>query len=762
MSTRTPTRAATTDPAPARTRSVPVATTRDTLAVGLAAVLAALPLQQVTDDRRFWAAAIAVVVVLQLIAAATRALAHRAWLPSLVQVVVLTLGTWVAAGLQTGLLLGVPPWGSIELVVRTAAQHIATQPAPMAADDATLIVLTAAVGIMCLLVDFCFVVLGSGLLAVLPLLGSYLAASVVNTQAVWPGSMVAVCAAWLLLLATRTIDHDRRWSRGLARSTGSRPGAAVFVARALQLGAPAVALALVAGLAVPAVGARDLWQPGGDGTVQLVDPSIDLSENLRQPEDLPLLAYTTTATGGVYLRTSTLTTVNDSGWVQIDMSIQQGFPSRAPGVSGTRPTIDTQISIGDFASVYLPAPYAPSSWAAEGRWGYDPVSLTVLSTDRQLGAEATRDLTYSVESLVVDPTSEQLADAVAGTPPEGSAATEVPDDVPEEIIELARQITADATTDGQRAVAIQNWLRDPTRFTYDVNAPDGTGYEVLVNFLLDSRSGYCVHFAAAMALMARVVGIGSRVAVGFTPGEQQADGSWVVSAHDMHAWPELYFSGIGWVRFEPTVSIGNDPSWTQLEQEQPQSEPTTTTTSAPTTQASTSTPSATPSESATDETDEPAGTEAPADYGWLWWIVAALAVAAAPGLIRAALRLRRTSGRGDASRRIGGAWQELRASAIDLGVGWPDGTPRHVSEALSPTLDAAGGEALDRVAVLEERARYAAGVPQDATVATDVALVTKQWRTRVGTWTRLWTRIVPRSLFPRSLSTSSSALRDLR
>ena len=55
-----------------------------------------------------------------------------------------------------------------------------------------------------------------------------------------------------------------------------------------------------------------------------------------------------------------------------------------------------------------------------------------------------------------------------------------------------------------------------------------------------------------MALFARLLGIPARVGMGYTAGSQLADGSWVVQTKDAHAWPELYFDGVGWLRFEPT------------------------------------------------------------------------------------------------------------------------------------------------------------------------------------------------------------------
>ena len=100
---------------------------------------------------------------------------------------------------------------------------------------------------------------------------------------------------------------------------------------------------------------------------------------------------------------------------------------------------------------------------------------------------------------------------------------------------------------------LQQWFREDGGFRYDQAqaASAGSGDADLLAFL-DDRSGYCKQFAAAMAIMARVIGIPSRVAVGFLEPEKATNGAWVFSAHDLHAWPELYFPGSGWVRFEPT------------------------------------------------------------------------------------------------------------------------------------------------------------------------------------------------------------------
>jgi len=139
----------------------------------------------------------------------------------------------------------------------------------------------------------------------------------------------------------------------------------------------------------------------------------------------------------------------------------------------------------------------------------------------------------------------------------------VPHDVEVNLQATTDEVTAGATSDYDRALAIQNWFL--SEFDYSTEPEPGNTTSDLENFL-EERRGYCEQFAATMALMARVAGIPSRVQVGFTPGSRLDDGSWEVTAHDAHAWPELWFEGVGWVRFEPTPGSGVDtdiatPAW---------------------------------------------------------------------------------------------------------------------------------------------------------------------------------------------------------
>lgn len=712
---------------------------RNTIAVALAVWLGATPIKQLTADNRYLIGALLVVLTMQTVAALARRFSRFGWAPTVAQFVLTLTGFWVACQQIAGL-AGFEPWAPVGRVFAATFEHIGAEAAPMGPHDATLVVLLAAVALLVIATDLLFIAAASALWAGLPVAAGYLTTMVALDEPTAAWSLVVVALGWGVLLASRTIDHERRWPRGLSRETGARLNVRNFTALALGLGVAALTGALLAGTLVPTTGRDWARGDGGDGTVQLTDPSIQLNENLRRPEERPVLSYTTTAPGGVLLRSSTLTKVDADGWHQIDMSLQRGFPNRIPGLETTEATVSTQISIGDFESSYLPAPYAPVSWDAAGEWNYDPVSLTVLSVDRQAGAAAVRNLSYSVESRSSEPTAEQLATAIAGTPPEGTVASEAPAEVPAQIAELAHQITADGQSDGERAVLLQNWLRDPERFSYDLDAPEGTGYNALVGFLFTERRGYCVHFAASMALMARQVGIPARVAIGFTTGTEQDDGSWLVTSHNMHAWPELYFAGLGWVRFEPTASVGNEPAWTDLPAPAEQSAPAPSPT--PTAEAS---PSPQPGEQPPDDTPTEQPETLPIDWRWLAGIGGVLLMLLASGLLRAAQRARRLA-EGPVEAKVGGAWRELQASAIDLGLGWPELTPRQLAGASWPGMDADGRQALRRIALLVELRDYSPGLPDDVSVAGDVAAVTDQWRASADRWTRLWTRLVPRSL----------------
>jgi len=120
------------------------------------------------------------------------------------------------------------------------------------------------------------------------------------------------------------------------------------------------------------------------------------------------------------------------------------------------------------------------------------------------------------------------------------------------LAELAEEITAGMVTAYDKATAITNYLRLNIDYSQSVPAPP-EGQDPVMWVLLAHRRGFCNYYASAEVLLLRSIGIPARLAVGFAHGELK-EGTYTVYRRNAHAWPEVYFSGIGWVEFEPTSS----------------------------------------------------------------------------------------------------------------------------------------------------------------------------------------------------------------
>jgi transglutaminase-like putative cysteine protease len=122
----------------------------------------------------------------------------------------------------------------------------------------------------------------------------------------------------------------------------------------------------------------------------------------------------------------------------------------------------------------------------------------------------------------------------------------------------ALRIAGQAKNPYAATVALEAWFRSGGGFTYDESPPIARGTPPLVFFVTESKSGYCQHFAGAMALMLRYLGIPARVAAGFTSGTYNRDErAWNVSDRNAHTWVEVWFRGYGWLPFDPTPGRGN-------------------------------------------------------------------------------------------------------------------------------------------------------------------------------------------------------------
>ena len=313
--------------------------------------------------------------------------------------------------------------------------------------------------------------------------------------------------------------------------------------------------------------------PGGGGSaynLTSVNPFIRLRRDLVEKTNTPMVYAQTEARSTSYLRTTVLDRFTDDEWRPSPRSLPSSndadgtFPSPpglAPRVTGTEDTWRFEFA-PNFSSTWLPLPYPVRKVDIEGSWRYDERTLDVAF----VGGGPPQQLEYGVTSFTPSVTAKLLASSGARAPTRIQAPmTSVPDVLPDVIRTRAEQVTRDAETKFEKAVALQDWFRTSGGFRYSLKQRSGSGMDLLASFVTNDRVGYCEQFAAAMAAMGRVLDIPSRVVVGFLDGSTQDDGRLLYTSDDRHAWPEMYFTGVGWVRFEPTPSAraGATPSWTR-------------------------------------------------------------------------------------------------------------------------------------------------------------------------------------------------------
>jgi transglutaminase-like putative cysteine protease len=535
---------------------------------------------------------------------------------------------------------------------------------------------------------------------------------------------VPIALGYLGVLATDTYNRHRDSAAPLA--AGLRRGIAFSTALAgvIALVATAVVTALV-----PVRTAGVLGNTGDDGPVQLGDPSLDLRANVTSTSNKVIITYTPEDGDGHYLRLTALPEFDAQGFHLTPTDLLSP-PLPDPDGPDGRTLTRTRISVGQFASEWLPVPWAPRSVDVVGDWRYDPRTWGVVAVgdDRK---EATLDLDYRVTSWEVEPSREQIEEADAGDPGDNGLTLALPAGLSPDLGGLVDQLVDPSMTDGQQALALQGWLLSEN-FSYSTQVPAGSSLDTLNNFLLFDRTGYCEQFAGGLATLARLAGIPSRVVVGFLPGSRKGD-DWEVSVRQMHAWTELYLDGLGWVRFDATPGAGSQAS--------PSARPTPTRTSASPSASATPTASAAPG----------AGGGA-AQWGrWLGvaggalgWLAVVAALLAAPLLVRSGLRARRLGVVRPPALAAAAAWDEARDSVLDAGLAWPGGTPRQVAAALAPELDAAAAADLAALAAMVDLVRYGPGPATDdpvAAVRRFRAALVMRLRGQSG-----WHRLVPRSL----------------
>jgi transglutaminase-like putative cysteine protease len=380
-------------------------------------------------------------------------------------------------------------------------------------------------------------------------------------------AFVMAAAGYLALVGTDGHERLGQWGRAVQRRS-ARPtlGGATNAGLTRQIAAWAIGAALLVPLLIPATPRLLDFDEGGDGsgggagtgTIYL-NQTVNIAQDLASPRAIPLFEYRTTAQDPMreYLQQEVLTQFNGTEWDPSGQVVPVA-PGEAvvPGLSGasgvsTR-TVDLSVDVnGNFGFSTVPTPYATTNVTGLPDVTIDSQTLTAYVNDRDDRSRAGTH--YETVSTEVTPTQAQLMEATAGQTKSAQSYLSLPASVRALLTQDAQNITSGDVTPYQQAMALQDYFQ--SNFTYTLTPQiSGTGVSAIESFL-KTKAGFCQQFAATMAAMARALGIPAVVAVGYTPGTVQPDGSYQVTTHDAHAWPMLFFDGIGWVQFEPTPKI---------------------------------------------------------------------------------------------------------------------------------------------------------------------------------------------------------------
>ena len=669
-----------------------------------------------------------------------RALHWPPYVVALAQALLGLLGMNLIFAARQSVLGLVPTWGSLRelgYMINNGAATLNHYAAPVSVNPTHTRAMLMACGLAVL---FAIDVLAFGLrrppLAALPLLVALSVPVSILKDALALPVFIGTALLFMRLLAVEHLDRLGTWGA----SGRTRPPPRLTVLWQVSVGAVVIAL-----LASPVVPVTDLLHrdeaadgsTGGGSGFQLttVNPFVRLRRDLITKTHTPMVYAKTDSDETDYLRTTVLDQFRSDRWrpsprnLPSENSADGGFPAvpgLAPGVPGRTSSWRLRLA-PDFATTWLPLPYPVREVKVEGNWRFDSRTLDVAF----VGAGAVTGLGYQATQFTPDITAKLLASAGPTPTRVRVSMTHVPDNLPSIVEQRAREVTRGATSNFEKAVALQDWFRRDGDFTYSLEQRSGSGMDLLAHFITDDRVGYCEQFAAAMAAMGRTLDIPSRVVVGFLEGTAQPDGRILYTSDDRHAWPEMYFAGVGWVRFEPTPGqrAGATPDWTRQD-------PNAASPGAAPTAGATGGQAARPDAGAADkQSGDGGGLSIPR------WPLAALllvlTLGVGPGLLRSRQRRRRLRPT-DAEHLAEGAWAELRATALDLGLRWPDQrSPREQARAVVGQVHAEEEDqvCLEDLLVQVERGRYGRSTA-------GVATLDPEAHTRTVRTVRSWRRVM--------------------
>lgn len=761
------------------------------LVAALATLAVAWPLTNLLREGSWMAPAVAMVVLVAVSGAVLRTLDVPPSLVALGQLVLGLVGL-TAIFLRDTLWRGVVPTGdSLDRVLsllQQAGSVLQTYAAPAPTTEGVTFLVVSVITLTAISVDSMGVTGRAPASAGIPLAAAFLV-SVSNTgRAMAPWFFIAVGLLWLVMLAQQGHRVTAGWASANRQESrgGSDVASGPRTHRGLAqvLGGLTLVTAILGASLLPHLpptffgdglardpDARTVGGAQEAGEVSFTE-TMDPSRDLQNRSEAPVLRYRTSALSTEPLRVTATERFSDGQWQSPQRLQAELLPLDAPlpAPDGRSPQVPSQTYTVDVVDNQLTPPHLATPFPVvgvalqDGSYRYDPTDATLVLQGRAPAYTATylapapgQPLPAQVGSVPADPAE---FDPVLLEVDEASA---------EAIADLTEQVVGAETNALGAAILMQNHFRAPGAYTYSLQlAPAAeVGADDPITAFISSRRGYCVQFAQTMVMMARHEGIPARMAVGFLPGTPQADGMLSVVASDAHTWPELWISGMGWTRFEPTpgARAPSTPPWTQAQQADEVPTITETQTPQPAPEPTVPEPEAAPQTPHEDGLLAGLRDLLPTIGGVL---LVVLVLAALMTVVPLLGRRFREAGLREAqtpAERVEGQWLLLTRSLEDYGIGAaPPRSPRVMGEHYGRSIDRhrvaahAGPEdsgaversaALGRVTATLERSRYAA--PADLTdveadrMGEDVRTVVDDTR-RGSPWNmRANARLLPRS-----------------
>lgn len=564
-------------------------------------------------------------------------------------------------------------------------------------------------------------------------------------------------------------------------------------ARPSGLAAAAIAVALAAGTVVLAPATRDrVWNNAivpSPVSSTIPDVTITLANDLRHRGTARAFTFESSWTGPVHFALATLREFDDGRWLPHEEMNDDDLTVDTTRVDNQLPPVqfggdltDAQtipyvtVSIDGLISEWLPLPanslqvidsggaLDPNDWS----WQQDSNTARTETSGTQRGDEYTVRFSPSPENLrgwIFPRESVQLYPDVDAAP----ASHQPYLGLPSELSGTLADAVADAVpSDVDDRLTVGHLLEayfTSGEFEYDESAPYSPGVDAddpyaVMAALIEQQRGFCVHYASTFAVMARSLGVPTRVVVGYASHAERGETS-VVRGSELHAWPEIFVEGPGWMPFEPTpggagarASAGVDAEDLELEPADPEQDPEPTVPDEPVEMPD--------DDPAVDDAPAPSGAadDGDADGSSLVWFGAALGVLALvllPALLRGAIRERRR-------RRIRrgkdpgvNAWREFRDSAIDLGrladaplrAQTPEAEIEYLEEA--GLLDGDAARAAQRIANAMSAERYGNRTHDQPDLTGSLTIAVGSMRESSAPAVRTRALLLPQSLVPRSL-----------